>query len=343
MFQDACPEAETCYCPILDKCSHFNYSIELNHLIEDGTADGNHNREYHFWVEVINAADLAIVEEVTILVDDSPPETGVVINGPAGSPERDFQSDDLLQWHWRSFVDHESGISKYHWAVGHECFTMEDLQFLDQLDNDSRIIDFDETVDTHAEYLSDYPDYYHISVIAFNNAMDPSKAVCSRAVLIDKTPPVIKHLHLATARTQPSIACSINDSIWWITHKLEARPLLYVDECGRHCDSHTDLSLIHPDVRLNNNGSIIYPPVEDSQRLCSYLPTYHPSQDIFVPTDNMELSWEAEEPESQIHDFFLGVSSTRENTVQPDIIDFKSTHNKTHHKCVHCGLGEGER
>ena len=267
----------------------------------------------------------------------------MVIDGPAGSPERDFQSDNLLQWHWRSFIDHESGINKYHYAVGHECFTKEDLQFLDKLENDTRLIDYDETTETHTEFIIEYPDYYHLSVIAFNNAMDPSEAVCSSGVMIDKTPPILRHLHLVTARTQPSIACATNDTIWLVTPTFVAQPLPSMQECQQHCESYVDMSLLYLDVRLNNNGSIIFPSEKESQTLCGYLPTYYPNQDIFVPTDNMELTWESAEPESQVHDYYLGVSSTRENTLLPDIIDYKSTHNKTHHKCVHCGLGEGDR
>ena len=312
-------------------------------MIGDGTSEGNHNREYHFWVEVTNEAHLTTVEEVIILVDDSPPEVGVVIDGPAGSPERDFQSDDLLHWHWRSFIDHESGISKYHYAVGHACFTKEDLQFLNKLDNDTRVVDYAETTETHTDFTSNYPDFYRLSVIAFNNAMDPSEAVCSSGVMIDKTPPVLKHLLLTMARTQPSIACSLNDSVWFVTHHRVAQPLPYVPECEHHCASHVDISLLYLDIKLSNNGTMILPTERESQELCEYLPIYHPNQDLFIPTDNMELSWECEEPESQVHDFYLGVSTSRENTMLPDIIDYKSTHNRSHHKCVHCGLGEGDR
>ena len=316
-----------CYCPILGECENFNYTVNLNTLIGDGTSNGDHNREYHFWIEVTNRAHLKTIEEVTIHVDDSPPEVGVVIDGPVGSPERDFQSDDLLQWHWRSFIDHESGISKYHYAIGQECFTKDYLQFFNvlELNNNTRVIEYGETTKTHTEYVSQYPDFYRLSVIAFNNAMEPSTAVCSNGITIDKTAPILKHLHLATARTQTSIACTAYNDLWIVTRDAVAQHFPNIPECNHHCKTPVDISLLFIKVTYNSNGTIITPTLEESQHLCRFLPTYHPDQALFMPTDNIDISWESEEPESQVHDFYLGVSSTKQNTLLPDLIGYKST------------------
>ena len=181
---NTCADPQTCSCPIIGRCALINFDIELNHLIGDGTHIGDHNREYHFWIEVFNEAHLVTTEEVTVLVDDSPPEPGVVINGPMGSRDQDYQSDDLLQWHWRSFIDHESGISKYHYAVGRECFTAEVLEFLDAAANDTRVLDLGETTQEHTDYTASEDGQYHLTVIAFNNAMDPSTAVCSNRIIM---------------------------------------------------------------------------------------------------------------------------------------------------------------
>ena len=72
-----CPDPTLCYCPIIGACSYLNYTIPLNHLIEAGNDVGNHNREYHFWIEVINEAHLQTVEDIVILLDNSPPEAGL--------------------------------------------------------------------------------------------------------------------------------------------------------------------------------------------------------------------------------------------------------------------------
>ena len=42
---------------------------------------GNHNRNYYFTVKVTNNAFLTNIEHIDILVDDSPPEVGVVFEG----------------------------------------------------------------------------------------------------------------------------------------------------------------------------------------------------------------------------------------------------------------------
>ena len=97
---------------------------------------------------------------------------------------------------------------------------------------------------------------------------------------------------------------------------------------------HQDVTLLFHDILLNNNGTAIMPPPSFSQKCCSHLPTYSADQDKFLPTDNIEITWESVEPEGQIADFHLGVSSNKENTALPDIIDYKSTHNRTHYKCV---------
>jgi hypothetical protein len=42
---------------------------------------GNHNRNYNFTLKVTNNAHLFNIEHVDILVDDSPPEVGVLFEG----------------------------------------------------------------------------------------------------------------------------------------------------------------------------------------------------------------------------------------------------------------------
>ena len=157
----------------------------------------------------------------------------------------------------------------------------------------------------------------------------------------DKSAPVLNHIRFHTAKTQPAIACS-NNSIWHLTDTVVATPLMYHPDCERHCHQQFDISLFYQDFKLSNNGTMLLPPLDVSSTLCSLLPTYSPDQTLFVPTDNMELSWQSEEPHSQIHDFFLGASTNKEDVDLPDIISYKSTYKRTHYKCVHCGLGKDQ-
>ena len=336
-FLQVCDESPLCYCPIIGNCSLLTYAIELNEVIENG----NHNREYYFWIEVINKALLRSEEVVKILIDDSPPEVGVVIDGPVGSPDLDYQANNILQWHWRGFIDHESGISKYMFVLGQHCFSREEI--MENKTTDERIFHIEETVSEHTSFNVSGPGIYFLSVIAFNNALDPSEAACSSGIIVDRSAPKLKHIHLPAAHTQSSIACSHNNSIWHITPSFTAQPLPYVAECQHHCHKTVDVSIFYQEIHWSNNRTIIFPPEQRSKELCYLLPTYQPEQTIFLATDNLELAWQFEEPESQVNDFFVGLSSNRDNSMIPDIIDYKTTHNKTHFKCSHCGIGEGDR
>ena len=82
---------------------------------------GSHNRRYFFTVKVVNQAHLVGIEHVDILVDESPPETGVVLEGSVDSSDIDYTSNDDVTIHWHEFIDHESGIKLYRVALGREC------------------------------------------------------------------------------------------------------------------------------------------------------------------------------------------------------------------------------
>jgi hypothetical protein len=70
-----------CYCPKVGACEVFNYTVPLNKLVADNKHLGDHNRNYYFTIKVTNHAMLSNIEHVDILVDDSPPEPGVVYEG----------------------------------------------------------------------------------------------------------------------------------------------------------------------------------------------------------------------------------------------------------------------
>ena len=66
---------------MIGKCEHFIYTVDLNKLHTFGTHMGNHNRNYYFTLTATNNAGLLNTESIDILVDDSPPELGVVFEG----------------------------------------------------------------------------------------------------------------------------------------------------------------------------------------------------------------------------------------------------------------------
>jgi len=53
----------------------------MNKLVQADKQTGDHNRDYYFTIKVVNHALLSNIEHLDILVDDSPPETGVIFEG----------------------------------------------------------------------------------------------------------------------------------------------------------------------------------------------------------------------------------------------------------------------
>ena len=73
---------DKCYCPDVGKCELYQYTLPMNKLVQAGKHEGDHNRNYYFTIKVVNHALLSNIEHLDILVDDSPPETGVFFEGP---------------------------------------------------------------------------------------------------------------------------------------------------------------------------------------------------------------------------------------------------------------------
>ena len=70
-----------CYCPDVGDCEFDSYTISLDGLNTLDKNTGTHNRNYYFVKTVTNHANLSSTEYIDVLVDESPPETGVVYEG----------------------------------------------------------------------------------------------------------------------------------------------------------------------------------------------------------------------------------------------------------------------
>ena len=283
-------------------------------------------------------------------MDDSPPEVGHVFDGPVGSKDRDFQNNFLLHWHWEGFIDHESGITKYHYALGQDCFNKNQMQFISNSSYTNSTFDgilLEETSNQFASFEVDKVGMYRLSVIAFNGAMEPSVAVCSSGVLVDDTPPLVTDIHLEGSRHQKSVLCDIANADWFIGDTGELRELSPSDACLKLCDQNETES---SEVMFNRfptetmrNGTLSIPiGYEESEDICLLFPRYHEGLPVYLPTDNIHMTWNFQEAESQMLDYFIGISSNDEDITMPDIKGFSSTHNQTKTKCVHCGFGEGD-
>lgn len=166
--------------------------------------EGTHNKMYFFTIKVINTAYLDAIEHIDILVDESPPEVGIVLEGPMGSPDIDYTSSDDITVHWHDFIDHESGIKFYRIAIGRKC--MNNLKNILPGHYNSSIIQ--ESVHDSANIV--FPDgegKYYATVIAYNNAMSPSKTVCSDGITLDRSIPNVTNIAVKHAKIVESIGC----------------------------------------------------------------------------------------------------------------------------------------
>ena len=78
-----------------------------------------HNRVYYGTVCATNKARIqTCVRSDGVLIDTSPPEKGIVIDG-LSQPDIDYQNNDrTITAHWFGFNDVESNIRKFDWGIG---------------------------------------------------------------------------------------------------------------------------------------------------------------------------------------------------------------------------------
>ncbi|XP_013386063.1 uncharacterized protein LOC106155675 [Lingula anatina] len=324
------PDPNCHYCPAVGPCEFCNYTIGLHSLVADKTHIGQHNRKYHFTIEVINNAMLVTTDTLVVHVDESPPMVGTVLDGPSGK-DRDFQTDLTIHGHWYGFYDHESDIATYKVAISPQCLSKERL-LKSQPGNETKL-----TTLTSASFLAPQPGHYVFSVIALNNAVEPSEVACSDGIVIDTSPPEIYNVRLPSGRIRNTLVCD-GDTIWLLTHNLTKSKLLgRAPECIERCLQGVPVS-IFPEKEVKNMTIHNY---TELKTMCSEAQNI--SFEIALPTDAVNLLWEAYDKESQIHGFEVGISSNDGNILNPDIVGFHSTHNHTYFKRSHSGLGDTSR
>ncbi|XP_062588081.1 uncharacterized protein LOC134249747 [Saccostrea cucullata] len=108
-----CNNYTKCYCPSLGPCEISTYSIDMSKLMHNNKNIGQHNRDYFFTFVVTNNAFLRTIDHVDILVDESAPVKGVVMEGAPEEKDKDFTNENNTLLNWNGFIDHESGIRLY--------------------------------------------------------------------------------------------------------------------------------------------------------------------------------------------------------------------------------------
>jgi hypothetical protein len=88
-----------------------------------------HNETYWLVLEVVNHAHLASRASIPILVDRTKPTVGIVEDGDSSEDIACQRSCTTVSAHWQGFLDEESDIINYEWAVGFQPFASNVLPF----------------------------------------------------------------------------------------------------------------------------------------------------------------------------------------------------------------------
>ncbi|XP_063447914.1 uncharacterized protein LOC134727462 [Mytilus trossulus] len=325
----SCNSTTTCYCPMIGECTSTAYVAELKKLKTLNQHNGNHNRRYFFTVTATNNAHLVAYDHIDILVDESPPEVGVVLEGLIGSPDIDYTSINEVTVHWHGFIDHESGIKLYRVAIGKDCIpNLQDMI----IGNINGTIVLETAHESSKLIFPNGQGKYYVTVIAFNNAMSPSKNACSDGITFDTSVPEIVNVSIKHAQTVESIGC-LNGVPWLMTDYL-SKVKLVGNECSNVCTnkSNDDIFTLLPTTleTMNENNSV-------STFLCRTL-KYYQLNYIYTPTDLFQITWNVREDHSQIAHVYVGFGKEISEIDSPDLMGYSKTHHLTSYTQHHPGL-----
>ncbi|XP_041349360.1 LOW QUALITY PROTEIN: uncharacterized protein LOC121368688 [Gigantopelta aegis] len=327
-FQKNCQDDHYCYCPSVGACAYFNYTVTLNRLVHNNKNIGKHNREYYFTLIATNVAQLKSFYHLDILVDASPPVAGVVLEGPPEGPDIDYTSEDHVYINIHGFIDHESGIRLYHVALAERCLTLSELTNTGYA-NTSII---HKTVNTIIKLSFPSNGLFYSSVVAFNNAMEPSNVICSDGITKDTTPPMLIDMILKKGQMHRGLWCK-NAKAWYVDRNMTSRELQQTPACQMKCKNQESLDYVNVLPKANAITDN-----DTSNDLCTTLSVLNDESVIYLPSDKIYLKWKTNEPESQIRDYVIGIGDDKSQTDAPSVRSYQSTHGKESFHHLHSGL-----
>ena len=314
-------------------CQKVTYVLNLNHLVDEVTHIGLHDRLYHITLKVKNEARLLTIKKITILVDTSDPIPGYIYDGPPSTDtnEMDFRTDQLADAHIRGAYDHESGIRLYRFAIADYCLPQEDF-----LKNASYFEDIGVVfINTTESFIADVPtgrSHWVVSAVVINNVMELSEVICSDGVTADPTPTVITEVLVRGASVKEGIGC-FNGSAWiiWQNRTKQLIPEGYA--CDALCAS-TDMPELLAMRTVPGNLTA------RAEELCDIFGLYEEAG-LSLSRDTLQMEWDFIEDGGQVNRFDVGVSRTAGNTAAPDLIGYLGSHSKFHIVMRHPAFGHG--
>ncbi|KAK7493717.1 hypothetical protein BaRGS_00015046, partial [Batillaria attramentaria] len=326
-----CNGTEHCYCPSVGECEVQQHIFTFTSLVSNNTNDGQHHREYYITITATNHASLHSRQMIDILIDESPPTVGVVLEGLSDDDraEMDFTSSDVVHVRWHGFLDHESGILLYRVVLADRCLTDEEM---DAADNATEV-----EGDNMATIRFPSEGRFFTSVVAYNGAMQPSRVACSDGIVLDKSPPLLRNVSAIHARAGRSISCTKPDQPWLLNANLTRVRLAKTNECVSLCSGNTShVSSDH--LPLSSDDTL---DEEVSDDLCRRLPMTTEDDYIILPSDYLRLTWAFEDEESEMEEYHVGMGRDRTTASAPDLLPFTPTHGHHSYHARHSGLGHG--
>ncbi|WAR31728.1 hypothetical protein MAR_034270 [Mya arenaria] len=282
-------------------------------------------------------AGLSTTEHIDVLVDESPPSKGVVNEGPEDSPDIDYTSGDSILVHWHGFIDHESGIKLYRVGLSDRCLSTQDLYNLTEVQS-TKIFKELPFTEKSVRVPTTFTGKRFVTVIALNNAMEPSKPACSDGITRDLSPPEFRNMTLKHGSLQESLLC-LHGKVYLMQENMHSEILHNTSNCRSICAANVEshkVAEIYPIHETKGKDE------DMSSFLCGQKPMYTNETVIYLPNDNIYTTWDIEEYESQIDDFFVGLGLSSTETQSPSIVDYQSTQRKTFFKRRHEGISSDE-
>jgi len=92
-----------------------------------------------------------------------------------------------------------------------------------------------QTYGTYISYQAPGPGTYHVTVVAFNHALDSSQAVCSDGITIDSSPVGMSEIVVTSAIVQPGLMKDmISNDVYFLHRNREVQQLYDVSQQCRY-------------------------------------------------------------------------------------------------------------
>ena len=230
--------APDCFCDSLLHCSIAQYSFSPILSNFHSSSEALHDTDYTLSVTVTNFARLSSTLEHSFTVDTTPPTPGAVFDG-IQLPDIDYQNHLTLSAWWTGFFDRETDIPFYQYIFADYCAVADVFSY--PLNATSGV---SQTRVTSASWEAPGEGTYFITVVAYNNALQPSSAVCSDGITVDMTPPTFMGVSIPGARVKPGLVADSGGQFWLVERERErARVSGYSGWCANSSTLMEDLKL----------------------------------------------------------------------------------------------------